>query len=75
MEAQTWIQRGLGGAHAPPIFCNHFEELQTVLIEVELIISNAPLTYVYSNIIETCLTSNHSLFDRELLQHQLQLGA
>ena len=27
-------------------FCNHFEELQTVLFEVELIINNAPLTYV-----------------------------
>ena len=25
-------------------FCNHFEELQTVLFEVELIINNAPLT-------------------------------
>ena len=29
-----------------PIFCNHFEELQTVLFEVELIINNAPSTNV-----------------------------
>ena len=50
-----------------PIFCNHFEELQTVLIEVELIINNAPLTFVYSNTIETCLTLNHLSFGRELL--------
>ena len=25
------------------VFCNHFEELQTMLFEVELIINNAPL--------------------------------
>ena len=41
---------GAGGAHPPfffPITCllfNHFEELQTMLFEVELIINNAPLT-------------------------------
>ena len=28
-------------------FCNHFEELEMVLSEVELIINNAPLTYFY----------------------------
>ena len=39
-------------------FCNHFEELQTVLIEVKLIINNAPLTYVYLNNFKTCLTLN-----------------
>ena len=54
---------------------NHFEELQTVLFEVELIINNAPLTYVYPNTIETCLTPNHLLFGRQLYifltQHQL----
>ena len=44
----------------------HFEELQTVSFEVELIINNAPLTYVYPNTIETCLTPNHLLFRRQL---------
>ena len=39
-------------------FCNHFEELQTVLTEVKLIINNAPLTYVYLNTFKTCLTLN-----------------
>ena len=34
-------------------FCNHFEELKTVLFEVERIINNAPLTYAYPNTIET----------------------
>ena len=48
-------------------FCDHFEELQTVLIEVKLIINNAPLTYVYSNTIKTYLTLNHLLFGRQLL--------
>ena len=59
--------------HALPVFCNHllfcnhFEELQTVLSEVELIINNAPLTYDYPNTIGTCLTPNHLLFGRQLL--------
>ena len=48
-------------------FLNHFEELQTILFEVDLITNNAPLTYFYPNTIETCLTSNHSLFGRQLL--------
>ena len=48
-------------------FCNQFEELQTVLFEVELIINNAPLTYVYLSTIETCLTPNHLLFGNQLL--------
>ena len=65
---------GEWGARAPsPIycnhlfFCNHFEELQTVLFEVELIFNNSSLTYVYLNTIETCLTPNHLLFGRQLL--------
>ena len=36
------------------IFRNHFEEPQTVLFEVELIINNAPSIYVYPITIETC---------------------
>ena len=47
--------------------CNHFEELQTNLFEVELIFNNAPLTYVCPNTIELCLTPNHLLIDRKLL--------
>ena len=53
---------GFKGGHegrAPPYFlqslafCNHFEELQTMLFEVELIINNAPLIYLYPNTIKT----------------------
>ena len=58
--------RGWRGGRALPLFCsrlffnlNQFEELQTVLLEVEMIINNAPLTYIYPNTIETCLTPSH----------------
>ena len=47
-------------------FPNHFKVLKTVLFEVELIINDAALTYVYLNTIETCLTPNHLLFGRQL---------
>ena len=30
-----------------------------MLFEVKLVINNVPLTYVYTNPIETCLTHNH----------------
>ena len=61
---------GEHGRVRPPYFLQSiafcFEELQTVLIRVELIINNASLTYVYPNTIETCLTPNHLLFGRQL---------
>ena len=50
------LRRGAEGMR-PPYFsqslisCNHFEELQTMLFEVELIINNVPLIYVYPNTI------------------------
>ena len=47
------------GARTLPIFCNHSEVLQTLLFEGEVIINNAPLTYVSQNIIKTCLTLTH----------------
>ena len=49
------------------IFCDHLEGLQTVFIEVKLIINHAPLTYVYPNTVKTYLTPNHMLFRRQLL--------
>ena len=48
-------------------FASHFEELQTVFIEVKLIINNALLTYVCPNTIKTYLTPNYLLFGRQLL--------
>ena len=74
---QGVVQENAGPPPPPPssfffcdhlFFSNHFKELQTVLFEVELIISNAPLTYVYPNTIdETCLKPTHLLFGRQLL--------
>ena len=49
------------------VFNDHFEELQTVFIEVKLIINNTPLTYVCPNTVKTYLTPNHLLLGRELL--------
>ena len=66
--AEVDLEEGRG---RPPFFrnhlffCNHFEDLQTVLIKVKLIINNAPLRYVYPNTIKTCLTLNHLLFGRQ----------
>ena len=48
------------------VFLRHFEELETALIKVKLIINDAPLTYVYPNITKTYLTPNHVLFGRQL---------
>ena len=51
-----------------PFFCNHlflcdhFEELQTVLMN-----NDARLTYFYPNTIKTYLAANHLLFGRQLL--------
>ena len=62
----------MGGGGRRPLFfnllfCDHFEELQTVLIEVKLFIDNAPLTYVYQNTSKTDLTHNRLFLGRQLL--------
>ena len=62
---------------APPFLWQpliFLQSLQTVLIEVKLIINVAPLTYVYPDTIKTYLTLNHLLFGSYyvfLTQHQL----
>ena len=61
---QTYSKGGCVGAMRTCLLCNHFEELQTVLCEVELIINNKSLTQVYPKTIET---PNHLLFGRQLL--------
>ena len=48
-------------------FCDHFEELRTVLKLNWSIMMDVPLTYVYPNTIKTYLTLNHLLFGRQLL--------
>ena len=44
----------------------NYEQLFTVLLEVEFILNNRPLTYVYPNDLEECVTPNHLLFGRKL---------
>ena len=44
----------------------NYEELQTILYEVEQIINNRPITYYYSDNEEECLTPNHLLYGRTL---------
>ena len=43
-----------------------YEELQTVLYEVEQIINNRPITYYYSDNETSCLTPNHFLYGKTL---------
>ena len=43
-----------------------YEELQTVLFDIECILNNRPITYYYSTDIEQCLTPNHLLYGRTL---------
>ena len=59
--------RGEQGDARNHLFFFFFKELQTVFIEVKVIINNVPLTCIYPNTIKTYLTSNHLLFDRQLL--------
>ena len=40
--------------------------MMTLLLEIELIVNNRPITYVYPNELEECLTPNHLLFSRRL---------
>ena len=44
----------------------NYEQMQPVLQEIETIVNNQLLTYVYPTELETCITSNHLLFGRTL---------
>ena len=43
-----------------------YEELQTILYEIELVLNNRPLTFTYENPNDAVLTPNHLLFGRRL---------
>ena len=45
----------------------NYEQMQTVLQEIEAIVNNQPLTYVYPTELKTYITPNHLLFGRTLL--------
>ena len=44
----------------------NYEQMQIVLQEIEAIVNNQPLTYVYPTELETCITPNLLLFGRTL---------
>ena len=44
-----------------------YEELATVLAEVETVINNRPLTYLEENDVETCVTPSHLHFGRRIM--------
>ena len=75
--SEVHLEGGPEDARAPflqSLFYCHFEELETVLNEVKLIINNAPLTYVYPNTIKTCLNTQSFVSWQAvtiLTQHQL----
>ena len=39
-----------------------YEELYTVFLQVERIVNNRPITYVYPTDTESCVTPNHLVF-------------
>ena len=49
------------------IQCSHQQTPEMNVPEISLHVNNAPLTNIYPNTIETCLTPSHLLFGRELL--------
>ena len=44
----------------------NYKKLATVLLEVEFILNNQPLTYLYPDDLEEYITPNHLLFGRKL---------
>jgi len=44
----------------------NYDQMLTILQEIESIINNRPITYVYPNDLETCVTPNHLLYGRKL---------
>jgi hypothetical protein len=51
-----------------------YEELNTVLIEIEAVLNNRPLTYIYENDVEVPLTPSHLFCGRRLFDKEDQVG-
>ena len=54
------LKKGLSGARLS------YEELETVLVEIEQTINNRPISYIDNDTIETAITPNHLLHGRRL---------
>ena len=46
-----------------------YEEMETALCQIEQMLNNRPLTYVYMNDLESCLTPKDLLLGQNLLLH------
>ena len=57
---KTYLRKILGTAKLS------YDKMLTVLAEVEVVLNNRLLTYVYAEETECCLTPNHLLFGRTL---------
>lgn len=44
----------------------NYDQMLTILMEIESIINNRPITYVYPNDLETCVSPNHLLYGRKI---------
>jgi len=44
----------------------NYDQMLTLLLEIESIINNRPITYVYPKDLEPCVTPNHLLYGRKL---------
>ena len=47
-----------------------YEDLVTILVEIEIIINNRPLTYVSGDLTEEALTSSHLIYGKRLRQNK-----
>lgn len=57
---QSYLRKQMGNARLT------VEEAHTVLLEIECLMNNRPITYSYPNELEQCLISNHLIFGNRL---------
>ena len=62
---KTHLKKQLGNSRLT------YDEIQTMLLEIEMIVNNRPITYCYADELEQCLTPNHLLYARRLESESL----
>ena len=50
--------------------CVSYEELETILIEIEAVLNSRPITYLYELDVEVALTPSHLFCGRRLLDKE-----
>ena len=61
MERSVWENNKIRKALLKKKVLSRYVELQTLLCEIGLVLSNRPLTFMYKNPIDTALKQNHLL--------------